>query len=88
MALPFLCMFAPVIVDLQSYIEVIICPQNRARVVTEDLRIYGQEAISVTADDIGNFLEECTDNLTRCTHHLRYAQKKAFFNYVIEAHVT
>ena len=48
-------------------------------------RFYGQEVVSVSADDISKFLEECTDNLTRSTRHLRYAQMKAFFNYVIEA---
>ena len=48
-------------------------------------RFYGQEVVSVSADDISKFLEECTDNLNRSTRHLRYAQMKAFFNYVIEA---
>ncbi len=43
------------------------------------------DVASVSADDIGNFLDECTDNLNRSTRHLRYAQTKAFFNYVIEA---
>ncbi len=42
------------------------------------------EVISVTADQIGRFLEECTEGLSRATRHLRYAQIKAFFNYVIE----
>ncbi|SPQ02019.1 Integrase/recombinase [Candidatus Sulfobium mesophilum] len=42
------------------------------------------EAISVTADQIGRFLEESTEGLSRATRHLRYAQLKAFFNYVIE----
>jgi site-specific recombinase XerD len=42
------------------------------------------EVASVSTDDIGKFLEECTDNLNRSTRHLRYAQIKAFFNYVIE----
>jgi site-specific recombinase XerD len=41
------------------------------------------EVVSVTSDDIGKFLEECTVNLNRSTRHLRYAQVKAFFNYVI-----
>ncbi|MBF0506744.1 MAG: site-specific integrase [Nitrospirae bacterium] len=48
-------------------------------------RFLGQEVVSVTADDIGDFLEECTNSLSRSTRHLRYAQMKAFFNYVIEA---
>jgi len=42
------------------------------------------EVISVSADQIGKFLEECTEGLSRATRHLRYAQIKAFFNYVIE----
>jgi integrase/recombinase XerD len=39
---------------------------------------------SVSPDDICRFLEECTEGLSRSTRHLRYAQMKAFFNYVIE----
>lgn len=42
------------------------------------------EVISVSADQIGRFLEECTEGLSRSTRHLRYAQIKAFFNYIIE----
>ena len=48
-------------------------------------RFSEQEVVSVTAEDIGQFLEEYTENLNRSTRHLRYAQMKAFFNYVIEA---
>lgn len=44
-----------------------------------------REVVSVTADEIGKFLEECAETLSRSTRHLRYAQLKAFFNYVIEA---
>lgn len=42
------------------------------------------EMISVQADQIGKFLEETTEGLSRSTRHLRYAQIKAFFNFVIE----
>ncbi len=42
------------------------------------------DVIAVSADQIGRFLEECTGGLSRATRHLRYAQIKAFFNYVIE----
>jgi len=42
------------------------------------------EVVSVSADQIGRFLEESTEGLSRATRHLRYAQIKAFFNYVIE----
>jgi integrase/recombinase XerD len=41
--------------------------------------------VSISADDIGKVLEECAEALNRSTRHLRYAQLKAFFNYVIEA---
>jgi integrase/recombinase XerD len=42
------------------------------------------EVVSVSADQIGKFLDESTEGLSRATRHLRYAQIKAFFNYVIE----
>jgi integrase len=42
------------------------------------------EVIAISAEDIGKFLEESTSTLSRATRHLRYAQVKAFFNYVIE----
>lgn len=48
-------------------------------------RFSGSEILTVSADQIGNFLEETTEGLSRSTRHLRYAQIKAFFNYVIEA---
>ena len=48
-------------------------------------RFLGQEVGTVSADDINEFLEECTNGLSRSTRHLRYAQMKAFFNYAIEA---
>ncbi|HYQ59500.1 MAG TPA: site-specific integrase, partial [Desulfatiglandales bacterium] len=47
-------------------------------------RFSASEVVSVTADQIGRFLEESTGGLSRATRHLRYAQLKAFFNYVIE----
>ena len=47
-------------------------------------RFSANEVFSVSADQIGRFLEECTEGLSRSTRHLRYAQIKAFFNYVIE----
>lgn len=46
----------------------------------------GHEIASISAEDIGRFLDECTENLSRATRHLRYAQIKAFFNYVIETY--
>jgi integrase len=47
-------------------------------------RFSGHEIASISAEDIGRFLDECTENLSKSTRHLRYAQIKAFFNYVIE----
>ncbi len=47
-------------------------------------RFSGYEVASISAEDIGKFLEESTATLSRATRHLRYAQIKAFFNYVIE----
>ncbi len=44
-----------------------------------------QPVESVSSDDICRFLEECTERLSRSTRHLRYAQIKSFFNYIIEA---
>ena len=44
-----------------------------------------REVVAISADEIGKFLEECVQALSRATRHLRYAQLKAFFNYVIEA---
>jgi site-specific recombinase XerD len=49
------------------------------------VRFSDQPVESVSSDDICRFLEECTEGLSRSTRHLRYAQMKAFFNYVIEA---
>lgn len=49
------------------------------------VRFSDQPVESVSSDDICRFLEECTEGLSRSTRHLRYAQLKAFFNYVIEA---
>lgn len=49
------------------------------------VRFADYEITAITAEDIGKFLEESTEGLSRSTRHLRYAQMKAFFNYVIEA---
>jgi integrase len=48
-------------------------------------RFAQREVVSISADDIGKFLEECAEPLNRSTRHLRYAQLKAFFNYIFEA---
>ena len=42
------------------------------------------EITSISADDIGQFLEGYTEGQNRSTRHLRYTQLKTFFNYVIE----
>lgn len=48
------------------------------------MRFSKYEVSALSAEDIGKFLEECTQGLSRSTRHLRYAQLKAFFNYIIE----
>jgi len=48
------------------------------------VRFHDQAVDSVSPDDISRFLEECTKGLSKSTRHLRYAQMKAFFNYIIE----
>ena len=48
-------------------------------------RFTEQQVVSVTPDDISSFLEECTEGLSKSTRHLRYAQIKAFFTYIIDA---
>lgn len=48
------------------------------------VRFSGYDVALIPPEDIGKFLEECTEELSRSTRHLRYAQLKAFFNYIIE----
>jgi site-specific recombinase XerD len=43
-----------------------------------------REVDSISGDDISRFLEGWTEGLNRSTRRLRYAQIKAFFNYVID----
>jgi site-specific recombinase XerD len=47
-------------------------------------RFVTDEVATISSEDIGKFLDERTEGLSRSTRHLRYAQIKAFFNYVIE----
>ncbi len=42
-----------------------------------------QTVESITAEGIGQFLESFTSGVGKGTRHLRYAQTKAFFNFVI-----
>lgn len=70
---------------------------QKGNVTKNTLRSYGRfleqlqarfsekEVVSVSPDDIGAFLDDCTEGLGRSTHHFRYSQIKAFFNYIIEA---
>jgi len=48
------------------------------------IRFSEYEITSISADDIGQFLEGYTEGQNRSTRHLRYTQLKTFFNYVIE----
>ena len=43
----------------------------------------GREMESITAGEIGLFLESQTANKAKSTRRLKYAQVKAFFNFVI-----
>ncbi|HSB31351.1 MAG TPA: site-specific integrase [Candidatus Sulfobium mesophilum] len=45
---------------------------------------FGDRALEpITAEDIGRFLESFTAGVARGTRHLRYAQTKAFFSFII-----
>ena len=43
----------------------------------------GRTVESITPDDIGQFFESFTSGMSKGTRHLRYAQTKAFFSFVI-----
>lgn len=43
----------------------------------------GRVVESITPEEIGQFLEAFTSGVAKATRHLRYAQTKAFFNFVI-----
>ncbi|MHB8883285.1 MAG: site-specific integrase [Thermodesulfovibrionales bacterium] len=47
-------------------------------------RFAADEVAAISAEEVGKFLDERTEGLSKSTRHLRYAQIKAFFNYVIE----
>ncbi|HBH86855.1 MAG TPA: site-specific integrase [Syntrophaceae bacterium] len=47
--------------------------------------IYGQRSLdAITPDEIFHFLETLTQNLAKSTRRLRYAQVKAFYNFIID----
>jgi integrase len=47
--------------------------------------IYAQRSLDViTPDEIYHFLENLTQNLAKSTRRLRYAQLKAFYNFIID----
>lgn len=47
--------------------------------------IHGESLVSqITPDEIFHFLEILTHNLAKSTRRLRYAQLKAFFNFIID----
>jgi site-specific recombinase XerD len=48
-------------------------------------RFATDEVATISAEEISKFLDERTEGLSRSTRHPRYAQTKAFFNYVIES---
>ena len=47
--------------------------------------IYAQRSLdAITPDEIFHFLENMTQNLAKSTRRLRYAQVKAFYNFIID----
>jgi len=49
------------------------------------MTIYAQRMlVDITADEIFHFLESFTQNLSKSTRRLRYAQMKAFYNFIID----
>ena len=47
--------------------------------------LYGQRSLdAITPDKIFHFLENLTQNLAKSTRRLRYAQVKAFYNFIID----
>jgi integrase len=47
--------------------------------------IYGQRSLdTITPGEIFHFLETLTQNLAKSTRRLRYAQLKAFYNFIID----
>jgi integrase len=49
--------------------------------------IYGQRPLdAITPDEIFHFLKTLTQNLAKSTRRLRYAQEKAFYNFIIDKH--
>jgi integrase len=80
---------------IQNAIELFKQYQNtnvKQRTIHGYMRLLGQfqdkfaeyQAHSVSPEDISGFLEEFTEGLSKSTRHLRYAQIKAFFNYIID----
>jgi len=48
-------------------------------------RIYAERALdSIGTDEIYTFLETLTQDLAKSTRRLRYAQLKAFYNFIID----
>lgn len=59
---------------LQSYLPLLVQFKTQ----------YGEKVFeNITPDEVYSFLENLTQNLARSTRRLRYAQLKAFFNFVI-----
>ena len=47
--------------------------------------VYAQQPIdAIGPEDIFHFLEDLTQNLAKSTRRLRYAQLKAFYNFIID----
>jgi len=49
------------------------------------MAIYSQKSLAdISSDEIFQFLESMTQNLSKSTRRLRYAQLKAFYNFIID----
>jgi integrase/recombinase XerD len=50
-----------------------------------DIKTYfeGRSVESITPEEIGQLLESFNSNVAKATRHLRYAQTKAFFNFLV-----
>ena len=49
------------------------------------MAIYAQKSLAdISSDEIFQFLESMTQNLSKSTRRLRYAQLKAFYNFIID----
>jgi site-specific recombinase XerD len=49
-------------------------------------QFYDRHIESIKAEELCRFLETYAEGLSKSTRHLRYAQLKAFFNFIIDTY--